>query len=51
MYYSGSLAVHGTYWHDKFGTPQSAGCTNLTQGDAKFIFDRASVGTTVVNHY
>lgn len=51
MYYSGSFAVHGTYWHDKFGTPQSAGCTNLTQGDAKFVFDRVNVGTTVYNHY
>lgn len=39
MYYRGSYAVHGTYWHDKFGSRQSAGCTNLTQGDAKFIFD------------
>ncbi|MFA6376074.1 MAG: L,D-transpeptidase family protein [Candidatus Paceibacterota bacterium] len=39
MYYNYSYAIHGTYWHDKFGTQQSAGCTNMTQGDAKFIFD------------
>lgn len=39
MYYRGSYAVHGTYWHDKFGSRQSAGCTNLTQGDARFVFD------------
>ncbi|OGF27658.1 hypothetical protein A2331_04585 [Candidatus Falkowbacteria bacterium RIFOXYB2_FULL_34_18] len=39
MYYKGSFAVHGTYWHDDFGTQRSAGCTNITQGDAKFIFD------------
>ncbi len=67
MYYNGSFAVHGTYWHDKFGTRQSAGCTNLTQGDAKFIFekvnpilspDKKSVlsnaenpGTVVFNHF
>jgi hypothetical protein len=67
MYYNGSYAVHGTYWHDKFGTRQSAGCTNLTQGDAKFIFekvnpvlpqDKRSIlsdaenpGTIVFNHY
>lgn len=40
MYYRGSFSLHGTYWHDKFGSRQSSGCTNLTQGDAKFIFER-----------
>lgn len=39
MYYRGSFAVHGTYWHDNFGTQRSSGCTNITQGDAKYIFD------------
>lgn len=39
MYYNYDYAIHGTYWHDNFGTPQSAGCTNMTQGDAKYIFD------------
>lgn len=39
MYYNNDYAIHGTYWHDKFGTQQSAGCTNMTQGDAKYIFD------------
>ncbi|MDD4830958.1 MAG: L,D-transpeptidase family protein [Candidatus Paceibacterota bacterium] len=42
MYYQGSYAVHGTYWHDKFGTPQSAGCTNITQGDAAYIFEKTN---------
>jgi len=37
MFYNYDYALHGTYWHDKFGTPQSAGCTNMTQGDAKYI--------------
>ncbi len=39
MYYNYDYAIHGTYWHDRFGMPQSAGCTNMTQGDAKFIFE------------
>ncbi|MFZ3074359.1 MAG: L,D-transpeptidase family protein [Minisyncoccales bacterium] len=39
MYYNYDYAIHGTYWHDRFGTAQSAGCTNMTQGDAKFIFE------------
>lgn len=42
MYYRGSFSLHGTYWHDKFGSRQSSGCTNLTQGDAKFIFERVN---------
>lgn len=42
MFYHGSYALHGTYWHDRFGVPQSAGCTNLTQGDAKFLFNKLS---------
>lgn len=39
MYYYGSYSIHGTYWHDNFGTKKSAGCTNATQGDSKYIFD------------
>lgn len=50
MYYHGSYAVHGTYWHDNFGTPQSAGCTNLTQGDARYVYSKVGVGTVVYNH-
>jgi lipoprotein-anchoring transpeptidase ErfK/SrfK len=67
MYYHDGYGVHGTYWHDKFGTRQSSGCTNLTQGDAKFIFSLTTPilnsgqnsvlstpdnpGTVVYNHY
>jgi len=65
MYYNNDYAMHGTYWHDKFGSPQSAGCTNLTRGDAKYVFDntlpvipdgkdsvfaRDNSGTVVFNH-
>lgn len=39
MFYNYDYAIHGTYWHDRFGSQQSAGCTNMTQGDAKYIFD------------
>ncbi|MDD5145995.1 MAG: L,D-transpeptidase family protein [Candidatus Pacebacteria bacterium] len=40
LYYKGGYAIHGTYWHDKFGTLQSHGCTNMTQGDAEYVFDK-----------
>lgn len=40
MYYKDSYSLHGTYWHDDFGTQRSAGCTNMTIGDAKYIFEK-----------
>ncbi len=67
MFYHGGYSIHGTYWHDKFGTQQSAGCTNLTNGDAEFIFSKTlpspsndqnsifssdtNLGTVIYNHY
>ncbi|MCU0653124.1 MAG: L,D-transpeptidase family protein [Candidatus Pacebacteria bacterium] len=67
MFYNDDYAIHGTYWHDRFGTQQSAGCTNMTQNDAKFIFENTlpiipsdkvaafakdnNPGTVVHNHY
>jgi hypothetical protein len=38
MYYSGSYALHGAFWHNNFGRQQSHGCTNLAPLDAKAIF-------------
>ncbi len=34
----GGQAFHGTYWHNDFGRPQSAGCVNLSPDDALWIF-------------
>jgi len=31
-------ALHGAYWHDRFGTPKSHGCINLSPEDARRIF-------------
>ncbi len=31
-------ALHGAYWHDRFGVPKSHGCINLTPEDARRIF-------------
>jgi hypothetical protein len=35
-------SFHGTYWHDKFGTPQSHGCINMKTDEAKILFDWAT---------
>lgn len=48
LYYHGSYAIHGAYWHKRFGTPVSHGCINLPPNRAKLIFNWASVGTPVV---
>lgn len=48
MYFSGSYAIHGAYWHDNFGTPISSGCINLPVDAASWLFGWADVGTAVV---
>lgn len=50
MYYSGSYAIHGAYWHHRFGTPVSHGCINVAVDHARWLFNWASVGTPVVVH-
>ena len=39
MYFYGNFALHGAYWHDKWGTPTSHGCVNLKREDAKWLYD------------
>lgn len=51
MYYHGGYAIHGTYWHNNFGTPMSHGCTNVAVNHAEWLFNWANVGTTLVIHY
>lgn len=48
MYYSGGYAIHGAYWHNRFGTPVSHGCVNLPVGQARRLYSWAGVGTRVV---
>jgi len=51
MFFEGDYGLHGTYWHNNFGTPMSRGCVNLTIDDAAWLFNWASVGTVVNVHY
>jgi lipoprotein-anchoring transpeptidase ErfK/SrfK len=50
MYFYQGYGLHGTYWHNNFGTPMSHGCVNLRTEDAGWLFEWASVGTRVVVH-
>lgn len=38
MYFEGSYALHGAFWHSMFGREKSHGCVNMTPFDAKQIF-------------
>jgi len=38
MYFNGSYALHGAFWHANFGHVQSHGCVNLSPLDAKAMF-------------
>lgn len=41
-------AIHGAYWHDKFGQPWSHGCVNQSPGQAKKLYEWADIGTQVL---
>lgn len=66
MYFEGSYALHGAFWHRSFGRVRSHGCVNLGPSDARWLFNWTtpflpagwhgvhstdeSPGTTVVVH-
>lgn len=49
MYIHGGVALHGTYWHNLFGTGArpSHGCVNLPLKSAAWLYKWAPIGTTV----
>jgi hypothetical protein len=53
QYVVGGVALHGTYWHDQWGTGvrMSHGCINLNIDDAQWLYEWADVGTQVDIHY
>ena len=50
MYFYGGYAIHGTYWHNNFGTPMSHGCVNMKIPEAKWLYNWTPRGTLVVVH-
>ena len=50
MYFDQARALHGAYWHNRFGYPQSRGCVNLSTADSKWLFEWAEVGEWVYVH-
>ncbi len=51
MYFHGSYGIHGTYWHNNFGTPMSHGCVNMRSDEAHWLYDFSPMGTLVYIHY
>jgi lipoprotein-anchoring transpeptidase ErfK/SrfK len=51
MYFYKDYGIHGTYWHNNFGTPMSHGCVNLSTPDAEWVYNFSAVGTVVNVHY
>ncbi len=47
MYFDEGRALHGAYWHNRFGYPQSHGCVNLSVGDSHWLYNWASEGDFV----
>ena len=42
QYFYQDYSFHGTYWHNNFGRPMSHGCINMTNEDAKWLFEWAT---------
>lgn len=51
MYFYQGYGFHGTYWHNNFGSPMSHGCVNMTNEDAEWLYNFASIGTNVYVQY
>jgi lipoprotein-anchoring transpeptidase ErfK/SrfK len=50
MYFYRGYAIHGAYWHNRFGTPVSHGCVNLPVQQARRLYNWTRRGTLVVVH-
>ena len=48
MFFYAGYGLHGTYWHNDFGTPRSHGCVNMPTPEAEWTYRWAPLGTPVV---
>ena len=42
QYFRGRYALHGTFWHNRFGRRTSHGCINLSAHDARWIYEHTA---------
>lgn len=50
MYFYKGYGIHGTYWHNNFGTPMSHGCVNMRTEEAGWLYNWSHVGILVNVH-
>jgi len=48
MYFFKGYGLHGTYWHNNFGTPMSHGCVNMPTPEAEWAYNWSTYGTPVI---
>ena len=51
MYFFEGYGLHGTYWHNNFGTPMSHGCVNMPTPEAEWAYNWSTYGTPVIVQY
>jgi lipoprotein-anchoring transpeptidase ErfK/SrfK len=51
MFFYQGYAIHGTYWHNNFGTPMSHGCVNMTIPDSEWLYNWSPSNVLVNVHY
>ncbi|MCA9705824.1 MAG: L,D-transpeptidase [Myxococcales bacterium] len=42
LYFRGRYALHGTFWHNRFGRRTSHGCINLSAHDARWVYEHTA---------
>ena len=47
MYFYQAYAIHGAYWHNKFGFRVTHGCVNVPVAASQWLFEWADAGTQV----
>ena len=47
MYFYQDYAIHGAYWHNRFGRVASHGCVNTPLASAEWLYNWAPPGTRV----
>ncbi len=55
QYFKGRYALHGTFWHNRFGHRTSHGCINLSAHDARWVYSHTwpapKPGWLVINEH
>ena len=50
MFFYDGYAIHGAYWHHRFGQPTGHGCVNMRPEDARRLFEWAEPRSAVEAH-